>query len=291
MFSANVLKVMIASPSDVPNERRIAREVVHEWNVIHSEERATVLIPVAWETHASPLMGDRPQEVINDQLLRSSDLLVAIFWTRLGTPTGKADSGTVEEVESNIEAGKPTLLYFSSVPVRLDSVDEEQYRALLEFKESCRVRGLFEEYESIAEFKEKLSRQLAQTIIREFSTRPAEAGPQSLSGDAILRALGAGPRENLAIPTDRLSADAKELLVEAAKDSNGTVLIINTMGGAFVETNNRNFVDGGSPRSEARWRQAVRDLVGERCLEQRDSKGEVFSLTATGYRLADLSQG
>jgi hypothetical protein len=31
--------------------------------------------------------------------VESGDILMGVFWTRLGTPTGKAPSGTVEEIE------------------------------------------------------------------------------------------------------------------------------------------------------------------------------------------------
>jgi hypothetical protein len=290
MFDASIIRVMIASPGDVGAERRLARDVVHEWNAVNAADRGLVLMPVLWETHASPAMGDRAQAIINEQLVRDSDLLVAIFWTKLGTPTGVASSGTVEEVESHLAANKPALMYFSSAPVRPDSVDEDQYRALRDFKASCRSRGLCEEYESVAEFKEKLTRQLAQTIIRAFSGGPVAGSTLrqgvGLSGTTI--APPPQPRENLAPPLDRLAADARELLSEAAKDPNGTVLVLSAMGGDSIETNERNFIEPKSPRSEARWRQAVIDLTNERCLQQRDSRGEVFSVTAIGYRLADL---
>src|SRR5206468_6654815 len=104
-YTATVVKVMIASPSDVPQERRLARDVIEEWNAIHAEDRGIVLMPVGWETHSSPEMGDRPQAIINRQLLRNSDLLIAVFWTRLGSPTGAAQSGTVEEIEEHLGAG------------------------------------------------------------------------------------------------------------------------------------------------------------------------------------------
>ena len=39
-----------------------------------------------------------------------------MFWTKLGTPTGVADSGTVEEIDQFVEANKPAMLYFSSRP-------------------------------------------------------------------------------------------------------------------------------------------------------------------------------
>src|ERR1017187_7980774 len=161
---------MVASPADVSQERVIVRDVIAEWNAIHAYDRKTVLMPLGWETHATPEMGDRPQAIINGQLLKDSDLLVAMFWTRVGSPTGAAQSGTVEEIEEHIGAGKPAMIYFSSAPVRPDSIDNDQYSALQAFKESLRVRGLFEKYESLSEFRIKFARQLAQKVISHFPT-------------------------------------------------------------------------------------------------------------------------
>jgi hypothetical protein len=158
-FTAEVKKVMIASPGDVSEERRMIREVIEEWNTINAEHRRVVLMPVGWETHSSPLMGDRPQAIINKQLLVQADLLVAVFWTRLGSPTGRTSSGTVEEIEEHRAANKPTMLYFSSAPVRIESVDGDQYSALKAFKDSCKAKGLIQDYDGPAEFREKFSRQ------------------------------------------------------------------------------------------------------------------------------------
>ena len=283
-YRATVLKVMIASPGDVANERRVARDVVHEWNAVHSLDRKTVLVPVAWETHASPAMGERAQQIINKQLLSDSDLLVAIFWTRLGTPTGAATSGTVEEIEEHLGAGKPTMLYFSAAPVRPDSVDEQQYHALREFRKSVQKRGLIEEYESIGEFREKFVRQLAQTIIERFPS-----SDENLTGVAGPLVLPTPSRVEVATVPD-LSEEDRELLREAAADRDGTVLMVRTMGGISVRTNERDFADRGSARSEALWRGVVQKLVEHRLLEQTDPNGEVFSLTNEGYRVADSIQ-
>ena len=135
MYPANVV---IATPSDVAAARQAIREAIHEWNAIYSEERHLVLLPVAWDIHSFPAMGERPQAVINRQELQGCDLLVAVFWTRLGSPTGVAPSGTVEEINEHRAAGKPMMIYFSEEPVRLASVADEQYHALLAFKEQCK---------------------------------------------------------------------------------------------------------------------------------------------------------
>ena len=138
-YTATVINVMIASPSDMPQERLIARDVMSEWNTIHANDKRTVLMPTGWETHSVPDTGDRPQAIISGQLLKDADLLVAMFWTRIGSPTGVARSGTVEEIEEHIGAGKPAMIYFSSAPVRPDSIDNDQYSALQAFKRSLRA--------------------------------------------------------------------------------------------------------------------------------------------------------
>jgi hypothetical protein len=42
--------------------------------------------------------------------------------------------GRTEEIEEHLRAGKPAMIYFSNAPVRPDSVDEAQYRALRKFR-------------------------------------------------------------------------------------------------------------------------------------------------------------
>ena len=88
----------------------------------------------------------------------------------------------------------------------------------------------------------------------------------------------------------KLSDDAKDLLMEAAKDSSGTILAISTFGGFTISTNSRNFVEAGGPqvkaRSEARWKQAFRELVDHVLIEDPTGKGQVFQVTQSGFQLA-----
>ncbi|MCP1399491.1 DUF4062 domain-containing protein [Bacillus thuringiensis] len=167
-YNANVYRVLIASPSDVSKERELIPEVINKWNTVHSEEKKVVLLPVKWETHSTPQMGSRPQEIINNQIIRNTDILVGVFWTKLGTPTGVKESGTVEEISQFIDAEKPTLLYFSEMPVVMNSIDLGQYARLQEFKETCYKQGLVRSYDNINEFTELLSNHLTSTV-RELS--------------------------------------------------------------------------------------------------------------------------
>ena len=272
-YKATVIRVMIASPNDIDAERGIIREVIHEWNSIHSEDRRIVLLPVSWESHLSPSMGDRPQEIINKLILADTDLLIATFWTRLGSPTGNSSSGTVEEIERHLAAGKSAMIYFSSVPVRPDNVDEHQYKALKSFKEECYQKGLVETYESVLDFRQKLTRQLAQTISRFFAN---ESSSEQFAGDLQK------PNELL-----DLTDAAKTLLVEASQDSNGRILKLSHSKGLTVKTHGKVFIDGDDPRMQARWEHAVQQLLDNGLIYDPGYKGEVFLLTEPGYEIAD----
>lgn len=163
-FKATVLQVLVASPSDVQVERQIVHEVIQAWNAVHAQDMGIVLLPLAWETHSRPQLGDRPQALINSQVVAHADILVGVFWTKLGTPTGEASSGTVEEIERLREEGKPVLLYFSSVPVAPDSVDANQYHQLKTFRDRVRDEGLFYAYDSVAQFRDALHSHLLREV-------------------------------------------------------------------------------------------------------------------------------
>jgi hypothetical protein len=96
---ATVLNVLIASPSDVSAERDAVESVIHEWNANHRAQTGITLHPVRWETHWYPAARDRTQGIINRQIVDSGHPLIGIFGNRLGTPTGEAQSGTIEEIE------------------------------------------------------------------------------------------------------------------------------------------------------------------------------------------------
>ncbi len=101
-------KIVISSPDDIKEEHKVISEVIEFWNITSSEDYGATIEPVSWRTHATSEIGDRPQAIINKQLeLKDCDILVAIFWTRVGTPTGKAESGTIEEIEEFKKLGKP----------------------------------------------------------------------------------------------------------------------------------------------------------------------------------------
>ncbi|WP_282799610.1 hypothetical protein [Bombella apis] len=159
-FNATVYKILIASPGDVEEEREAIPDIIMKWNNTNSETNNIVLLPVRWESHSAPLMGGRPQDVLNKQLVDSCDMVIGVFWTRLGSPTGFSESGTAEEIESFIESNKPAMLYFSSCKIDPSKIDPDQYRALKDFEGRMKKIGLVGGYKNITDFNEQLLRQI-----------------------------------------------------------------------------------------------------------------------------------
>jgi hypothetical protein len=160
-FDAKVYRVMIASPSDVAEEREAAVQTIHDWNDEKSTREGVVLLPIRWEKHSAPELGDRPQGLINKHLVATSDILIAMFWSKLGSDTGKEASGTVEEIKEFQNAGKLVMLYFSEARLPHD-LDLKQFEQLGEFKRRVRTErlGLYNTFKGVDDLREQLRRHL-----------------------------------------------------------------------------------------------------------------------------------
>ena len=86
----------------------------------------------------------------------------------------------------------------------------------------------------------------------------------------------------------QLSKQAKELLIEANEDDYGAIDIFETLGGKSIQTNHKQFVEIGNPRSEAIWEGAINDLLNAGFLaEEITLNGSHFKLTREGYEAID----
>jgi len=279
-YQATIFNVMIASPGDVSVERGLARDIINDWNTVHSTSRALALMPIGWETHSHPSMEDRPQGVLNKQILDDADLLVAIFWTRIGTPTGEAVSGSVEEIERHVKAGKPAMVYFSSAPVRAESVVDEQYKALLKFKDELKNRGLYAAYESTGEFAKQFARQLGLKINNDpyFNVDGAGADRDALTDQAL-------SEEFERIPP--MSEEARTLLLEASLDRNGQILHMKMMEGEHIQTNGKQFIKDADPRTIAIWVGALNELAQLGLITGTGTRHQIFKVSREGYEVAE----
>jgi hypothetical protein len=265
-FSATVYRVMIASPGDVQAERDVVRDVVHEWNAVNAVRRGIVLLPVGWETDLAPEMGDAPQTIIDKRILKDADLLIGIFWTRIGTPTASYASGAVEEIEEHLAAKKPAMLYFSMAPAVIDSVDPDQYKGLKSFRDSCKSRGVYEIYNDVGDFRHKLATGLQIT----------------LNSDAF---GGTGSSTIAAATPAALSKDAEKLLKAATAD--GSIIFERFGAGFEISANGQVFNEDSERRTEAKWESTIEELEKAGFVKATSEKREVFDVTQAGFTAAD----
>jgi len=276
-FDGRVFRVLIASPSDVEEEREIAVRVIQEWNDLNAYSRQVVVLPLRWETHTAPEFGTRPQEVINRAIVDECDLLIGVFWTRIGTPTGIADSGTLEEIERVATAGKPVMLYFSRIGIDPDRLDLSQVARLKAFKDKTYPNALTENYKSLIEFRDKLARQI-ELKVRELQKDDSNGTPSvtleffddstCLKGTEITRCIEVPSASNVNAEMEKLGKNESSELLGLIKSQIHKLsavpvrLAINNSGSSgvrnlYVEVSLK--VVSGNARFSEGWEEVMKD--------------------------------
>jgi hypothetical protein len=278
-YTAKVYRIMLASPSDVDQEKKIAREVIFDWNNINSESKNIVLLPIDWEFNTIPTMGERPQEIVNSTVLSKADLLIGIFWSRVGTPTGEFDSGTIEEIDKHIKTGKPTFLYFSKKNIPPDSINADQFKCLKSLKTNYQSKGITTDFDSDEDFRRTLSSHLGMEFNNDKYLFIVEDDDASMYSGNIYN-------ENDLYNT--LSEESKRLLIELSFDRNGHFEKNQSDINYSIETNNKFIVNDSQPRIRALWEKAIDDLENYGLIRDYTYNRDRYEITDIGYKLADF---
>ncbi len=273
-YQATILNVMIASPSDVAEERQLVRDAIYEWNAIHSKQFGVMLNPVGWETHVAPEMGSRPQEIINKRILNNSDILLAIFWTRLGTETGEYVSGTVEEISKHINSQKLTSIYICDKPTPPSQITEQYQKLQVQIKEWM-PSGVLDFYNDLSSFKQKIKDHLSlhiqqneyiQTIVDELNSNhtPIESSTKKTiePSDEMIQIL--------------LNAGNAESQIHFRRYLGGQSLFVGKLD-----------LNLNKARELAKWKDALNELENLGLINDRGFKGELFDLTQEGWKAFD----
>jgi len=190
----SLVKLALCGPGDVGKEIAIAQEVVTEWNLQHGETSGFWIKHQHWSTDSHPDLSDRPQGIINRQVIDDSDLIVAIFWSRFGTPTGISSSGTEEEIRRGMKLQRPVMVYFSDLEPIPATADRQQMERLWTFRQELLERGLCSRFASRDQFRRDFSRHLAlklndfQKAAAPHEKEKAQNIVQTISGDGNFQA-------------------------------------------------------------------------------------------------------
>jgi hypothetical protein len=147
---------------------------------------------VRWETEVRPDRGDDPQDVVNGQV-RAADITIVVFWKRMGTPTMRAEAGTVEEFCRAVTAARKdprreVLTYFKTALIDLHNEDLRQAEKVKAFRRRIASTTLDCEFRTAAAFESKVSRHLIDAALaraRHVADQPAAEGQDRVVADYV----------------------------------------------------------------------------------------------------------
>lgn len=205
--------MLIASPRDLPEERVAAGRAIERWNATYGAPRGVILEAVRWELATVLGAGARTQDVVNHQIVDDADILVAMFWTVVGTPTGGYESGTHEEVRAFIDSGRPLLLYFSNGPVAPDLIDLEQLRKVKDLRANLARHVLYGEFDGPINLEGLLIQHLGAVVDRldhgALNDEPPSTVVVPVESEPVLALESAAPPEEGLIRSAQAYVDAQ----------------------------------------------------------------------------------
>ncbi|MGE3536554.1 MAG: SUMF1/EgtB/PvdO family nonheme iron enzyme [Candidatus Tectimicrobiota bacterium] len=184
MAQIELLRIVVASPSDVQAEREAVDEIVQELNRTIAAQHAFRCEVSRWEVDGAPGMHPAgPSGLIEPVLdLEHCALVLGIFWKVFGTPVQDALSGTEHALRRAYalwqQQGQPQImLYFKQQPYMPQSLEEiEQQRRVLTFRQGLPDTALAWEYRNKAQFvtlaRQHLTRFLQQVVPRQVPAAP-----------------------------------------------------------------------------------------------------------------------
>jgi len=154
--NVKVYCIMIASPGDVIEEREVVRKAIHMWNSNNSEKTHVMLRDLSWEKDSSRGVAEDAQSIIDDTVLEKSDMVIGIFWQKLGRKSQKDISYTVGEIKDHIKKGKQAFIYFKNPGEATDAATAKEIQRVLEFKENLKKElgkeVLYSEFTNVSDF-------------------------------------------------------------------------------------------------------------------------------------------
>lgn len=173
MKQVKQIKLFVSCPGDITHELDSIKLVVDEINKTSGEQNSYVLRLINWKTDTYTQIGSDAQEVINNQIESQYDVLIGLLWLKLGTPTKRDKSGTVEEINRALKnKEKEQLVYFKTAsPTDITKINPEELLKINEFKKDLGSKGvLYHEFSSTTKFESLFRIQLTKLIYDKLSS-------------------------------------------------------------------------------------------------------------------------
>lgn len=171
-----IFDVLFSCPSGVYEECfAVVNRAVEIFNREAVDLYSIAILLRHWSTDSYPQSGGAAQDLLDAQIVNNSDLAIAVFWTRFGTPTEKYGSGTEEEIKLLMGLGKQIFLYFLDKPIPPSMTDSSDYhenrKKILEFQKQ--YDGLY----CVIRNEEELEKKIIDHLKQYFSNNRVSASP------------------------------------------------------------------------------------------------------------------
>lgn len=218
MDQYRVLRVVVASPSDVKAERDIVPRVIEEVNRNIAHRKGLHLDLYRWETDSHPGFHPLgPQGIIDHKLkIEKCDLLIGIFWRRFGTPVSDAKSGTEHEFRLAYKTWKrkkkpQIFVYFSRKSYTSKSREErDQAARVLRFKKDFPKEGLWWDYKGKASFEHFLRNHITSFVNERRTVRKKTQESNSAAPTLPLRQLTPVAVEERSLPAPAATGETNQ---------------------------------------------------------------------------------
>ena len=170
-----LVTIFLACPSGLAAERAIVRGVVAELNRNWSKPRVYFEV-VGWEEVPSGT-GSDPQDVVNRYIGDDYDFFLGLMGATLGSPTGRAASGTVEEYDRALsryreDPGAVELMFYFKDEDALRKEGAIRQPTVDEFRTTLQRDVLDRTFGDVQNLAAILRHDLGSTMQRWFLPRP-----------------------------------------------------------------------------------------------------------------------
>jgi SAM-dependent methyltransferase len=148
---AIVYRVLLAMPDDIEEERRVAKDVMLNWNSMTGRNHDIHLEPV----DARDVNG---RSSLNEEI----DIVLGTFWATTNDSGGINYADMVRQLANEETA---STIAFCEANIPTEQLDPEEYATLEAFKDDCRETGTgYFTYSNCEEYESQLRRDIARTM-------------------------------------------------------------------------------------------------------------------------------
>lgn len=174
------IQVVLASPSDLIEERKEIKNLVNSLNPLYMKNGICIDLRM-WENSTPGMNVDGPQGLIDlDLEITDADLFICMYWKKIGTTLpNESVAGTEHELNLALESyrkrRKPDIKAFFKVIG--ESEKNEDTKKISEISKKLQPLGLYTPFKNVGELKDNVSK-ILQTEVMNLIRKQGQVMPE-----------------------------------------------------------------------------------------------------------------